>query len=52
MRRAEDERKRLQQLSLDKEKQARAQQAKAHAPNGAWGPVLKNRQHFNSLHIC
>lgn len=48
VRRAEEERKRLQQLSLDKEKQAK----QAQSSGGAWGPVFKNRQHFNSLHIC
>ena len=47
VRRAEEERKRLQQLTLEKEKQAKAQ-----AAHGAWGPVFKNRQHFNSLHFC
>ncbi|XP_052132147.1 uncharacterized protein LOC127751908 [Frankliniella occidentalis] len=44
VRRAEAERQQRQQLEKEK------QQAKK--DHGSWGPVFKNRQHFNSLHMC
>ncbi|KAK3922696.1 Translational regulator CsrA [Frankliniella fusca] len=43
VRRAEAERQRQKQL--EREKQAKKE-------HGSWGPVFKNRQHFNSLHMC
>lgn len=48
VRRAEAERQRLQQ-EKEREKQKYAQANKSY---GSWGPVFKNREHFNSMHIC
>lgn len=45
VRRAEAERQRVQQ---EKEK-AKQQASQSY---GSWGPVFKNREHFNSMHLC